>query len=210
MKESEAFLSQSGPLEESTDDFGTLEQTEQVRASGFASDATEIVRTRKKKRSGQDRGAASSTSQSSPDMNTGVPSAAVARRTFGVQGRNQDNRRSAAKVASRKKTRPNIKIDARNLDSRPVSNRKLQNRIAIMAGAILCAIAIGLLIGRKRMSKQRAESSAITSSAPSLVRPVAKGFNGPSSSKTKPHTSIDCSKNCEFLVGSGGKVSFAR
>ena len=185
VKESEAFLSQSEALEESTDDFGTLEQTEQVRATGFASDATEIVRTRKKKRAGQGRGAASSTPQSSPEMNTGVPSAAVARRTFGVQGRNQDTRRSTAKVASRKKPRPNIKIDARNLDSRPVSNRKLQNRIAIMAGAILCAIAIGLLIGRKRMSNQRADSSAITSSAPSLVRPVARGTNGPSSSKNE-------------------------
>ena len=185
VRESEAFLGQRESVEETTDDYGTLERTEQVRATGFVSDATEIVRTRKNKRAGLGQKIERSSSPISDEPNTSLPSAAVARRTFGVQERNQEKRRAVAKSAGRKKPRPNIKIDARNLGVRPASNRKLQNRIAIMAGAILCAIAIGLLIGRKRLSNQMAETPIATTTAPPLVRPVAKGSKGPVASKNE-------------------------
>ncbi|MEE2901632.1 MAG: serine/threonine-protein kinase [Myxococcota bacterium] len=185
VRESEAFLGQNESIEESTDDFGTLERTEQVRATGFVSDATEIVRTRKNNQAGQGQKAEWSSAPSSEEPNSALPSAAVARRTFGVQERKQEKRRAGAKGGGRKKPRPNIKIDAKNLGVRPAPNRKLQNRIAIMAGAILCAIAIGLLIGRKRLSNQMAETPIATTPAPQLVRPVAKGSNGPAGSNSK-------------------------
>ena len=179
VRESEAFLGNDSGIEDSTDDFGTLEQTEQVRASGFMADATEIVRTRKPKQTSDSRNKEKQKASQSPSY---VPSAAVARRTFGVQERNQEQRKSAAEKGARKRPRPNIRIDAQNLNGRPGSNRQLQNRIAIMAGAILCAIAIGLLIGRKRMSEQRVNNSAVGTSVPQLVRPVAKGANAPANS----------------------------